>query len=190
MAATIRSFIAIDIPSDAARGLGRVIRRMAQKWPEYRWADPQTLHLTLNFLGNVPDEKLPRVCEILRETLANHSRFSFELQGLGAFPKATRPKVIWVGVGEGKSPLSRLFYDFAQNLEELRLDRDRKAFRPHISLARIQNGERWPDSMVAHLTSEPPTQIGLVSVDEVLLYSSHQEKSGSVHTVMDRVALA
>ncbi|MDG2014853.1 MAG: RNA 2',3'-cyclic phosphodiesterase [Pirellulaceae bacterium] len=190
MAATIRSFIAIDIPPDTARAMGRVIRRMAQKWPEYRWSDPQTLHLTLNFLGNVPDGKLPRVCEILRETLVQHPRFSFELQGLGAFPKAARPRIIWVGVGEGKSPLSRLFYDLAKNLDELRLDRDRKAFRPHISLARIQDGERWPDSMVEHLTHEPPTQFGVVAVEEVVLYSSHQEKSGAIHTVMDRVPLA
>ena len=163
---------------------------MSNTWPEYRWSNPQDLHLTLNFLGDVPDDKLPRICEIMRETLAQHPPFSFELCGLGAFPKPTRPKIVWVGVGNGRSPLSKIFYDLADSLDELRLDRDRKGFRPHITIGRIRPAERWPDSMIEHLSEENEVSIGSVSVEEILLYSSHQEKSETVHTVMDRVSLA
>ena len=190
MASRIRSFIAINIPPEPAKSMGRVIRKMSNSWPEYRWSNPQDLHLTLNFLGNVPDDKLPRVCQIMRETLAEHPAFSFELHGLGAFPKPARPKIIWVGVGEGRSPLSKIFYDLAEKLDELRLDRDRKGFRPHITIGRIRSAERWPDTMIDHLSTKNEISIGSVPVEEILLYSSHQEKSETVHTVMDRVSLA
>lgn len=190
MASSIRSFIAVELSADQSRAVARVTRQLAEKWPEYRWVDPNNLHLTLNFLGDVADEKIPRVCEIMRNTLASHDSFSFELQGLGAFPKTSRPRVIWIGVGEGKSPLSKIHYDLAENLDELRLERDRKAFRPHITLGRIRDRQRWPDSMIEHLENEPGLELGEVDVKELVLFSSHLENTGPIYTAMDRVSLS
>ena len=189
MASSIRSFIAVELASEQRRSIANAARAFAQKWPEYRWVDTENLHVTLNFLGDVADEKIPAVCEIMRETLANHRAFSIELQGLGAFPKARRPRVIWVGVGEGKSQLSRIYYDLAERLEDLRLDRDHKAFRPHVTLARIRDRHRWPDSMIEYMESEPVLEFGSMWVDEVVLFSSHLEKTGATYTAMDRVSL-
>ena len=189
MATSIRSFMAVELTPEHSRAIARISRQMAEQWPEYRWVDPRNMHLTLNFLGNVADEKIPRVCEIMRETLAAHAAFTFDIQGLGAFPKNSRPRVIWIGVGEGKSALSKIYYDLADNLDELRLERDRKAFRPHITLGRIRDRQRWPDSMIEHLDSNPAMELGQVSVDEIVLFSSHLEKTGPIYTAMDRVPL-
>jgi len=189
MASTIRSFIAVDLTAAHKRTLSRVINGLARKWPEYKWSEPDQLHLTLNFLGEVPDEKIPQVCEIMRQTLAEHNSFSFQLDAIGAFPKSRRPRIIWAGVGDGASNLSRIYYDLRENLDELRLERDRKAFRPHITLGRIRNQERWPDSMIEYLDGEQNLQLGSADVDEVVLFSSFQEKAGADYTVMDRVSL-
>lgn len=190
MASTIRSFIAVDLTADHKRSLGRLARQLAERWPEYRWCDEDQFHVTLNFLGDVPDEQIPRVCQIMRESLTAHNRFSFDLAGLGAFPKNARPRVVWAGVDQGKSQLSRIYHDLRENLEELRLERDRKAFRPHVTLGRIRNNQRWPDSMIEHLDDRPSLDLGPVDVDEVILYSSFLEKTGPTYTVMDRIPLA
>ena len=84
MATSIRSFIAVELTPEHSRAIARISRQMDEQWPEYRWVDPRNMHLTLNFLGNVADEKIPRVCEIMRETLAAHAAFTFDIQGLGA----------------------------------------------------------------------------------------------------------
>ena len=189
MASTIRSFIAIEIPRDVRATLAGLIRQLARQWPEYRWVEPEHFHLTLNFLGNVPDEKLLDVCNIVRNTAAKLEPFSMELGDLGAFPKPARPRVIWAGVREGRSPLSRLYYDLAEDLEVLRLERDRKAFKPHVTLGRIRDGQRWPDAAIERLENEPTVDIGTVDVDELVLFSSHLEKTGPEYTVMDRAKL-
>ena len=189
MASSIRSFIAVEFTKETTRDLARLISPLMQKWPEYRWVEPENLHLTLNFLGDVPDQKIPRVCEIVRETMAGHSRFKFAFSELGAFPKALRPRILWVGVADGKSQLTKIYYDIADQLNELRLDRDRKAFRPHVTLGRIRDRQRWPDSVIEHLQTGSSLQLGTVDVNEVVLFSSHQENTGPIYTVMDRAPL-
>ena len=189
MASTIRSFIAVDLTPQHKRSLGKVIKGLAEKWPEYRWCDPDQLHLTLNFLGPVPDDKIPDVCNIMRETVSKHAPFGIDLEGIGAFPKISRPRVIWAGIGEGKSPLSRIYYDLRHNLDDLRLERDGKAFRPHITLGRIRKQERWPDSMIEYLESQSEVDLGSADVSEVVLFSSFEEAAGPVYTAMDRARL-
>ncbi len=189
MASTIRSFIAVELSAEQSRPLGRTLKQLAQRWPEYCWADSQQLHVTLNFLGNVRDEKIPRICEILRERLVQHGPFAIQLSGLGAFPKNRRPRVIWMGIGQGKSPLCQIHYDLAEHLDELRLEQDRKAYRPHLTLGRIRDQHRWPESMIEYLESDPQPTMDTIAVDELVLFASHRESSGAVHTVMDRVPL-
>ena len=189
MGSTIRSFIAVELAAEQTRAVARILKQLAQNWPEYRWADPQNLHLTVNFLGDVPDEKIPRICQILREGCAQHPPFQIELSNLGAFPRNQRPRVIWIGVDNGKSPLSRLHYDLAQQWDLLRLERDRKSYRPHLTLGRIRDQHRWPDSMIEYLEGDPKPGIDPIEVSELVLFASHREKSGAIHTVMDRVPL-
>ncbi len=185
----IRSFIAFEIPESIRREIARTMRQMATHWPEYRWVDTDQLHLTMNFLGDVPDEKITDVCQVLRKVVPAFDAFSFTLSGLGAFPKAKRPRVLWLGVTEGASQLSKLYYQLADDLEHLRLERDRKAFRPHVTLARIRDRQRWSDSIVEKVERNDPLEMGVVDANQLVLYSSHMEKAGPVYTPMDRVGL-
>ena len=189
MGSRIRSFIAIELSAGQRRSLTRVIRQMAAQWPEYRWVATDQLHVTLNFLGEVPDEKIPQVCEIMREVAAAHTGFSFQPAGLGAFPKNRRPRVLWTGIDEGKSRLSKIHYDLAEALEGLRLDRERKGYRPHVTLGRIRNDSRWPDSVIEELEAGPAIHVEPADVEQLVLFASYQERGGNVYTVMDRAPL-
>jgi 2'-5' RNA ligase len=190
VASSIRSFVAVEPGVDISRSINRLTRQLSADWPEYRWVNSGNLHLTVNFLGDVPDGKIPGVCEILRQTAARHPRFRLRLAGLGAFPRANRPRVIWAAATEGQSELCRIHYDLAEQLQGLRLKLDHKTYRPHLTLGRIRDRQRWSDSMIEYLQSEPDVELGEVMVEELILFASHLEKTGAVHSVMDRAALA
>ncbi len=134
----IRTFIAIDVDDSIRDMLGAIIRRMAQELPSVRWVDPQGIHLTLAFLGNLTDERLADAMQAAEVTAPRVMPFEIRLSRLGVFDSLLHPRVIWVGIDEPSGVLQQLYSVLNRELENRDFAVEKRPFSPHLTLARIK----------------------------------------------------
>jgi 2'-5' RNA ligase len=180
----IRTFVAID--------LGKKVRSRcvalqgAIDAPGVRWVAPETMHITLAFLGDVEDKDLNRVCKAVAAGCAGHEAFTLEIEGVGCFPNPSRPRTIWAGAGEGSEELKALQASIDAALVETGLYRsEEKPFTPHVTLGRFKHGEDISEAVEA----QAGWAAGGCPVGEVLVMSSDLRPEGPEYAVLGRVAL-
>jgi RNA 2',3'-cyclic 3'-phosphodiesterase len=169
-----RLFIAIDVPEALARTLGDLDPNLRG----VRWLPPEDVHLTLGFLGDVPEDAEAR----LRENLSaiRFSAFFLPLAGMGAFPGKDRPNVIWIGVGPGHPHLFQLHKRVQDAALAAGLAPDLRPWHPHITLARCRDVSR--EYVSPFLKSHVDLDAGMFRVESFALYSSELKPQGSIHT--------
>ena len=134
----MRIFVAVFPPPEVRRALVGAARELPVAG-EVRWARPENVHLTLKFLGDVPEDALGRVADTLEPVSLRHEPFEAELSGFGAFPSARRARILWAGIGEGSEPLRDLARDVEASLEPLGFEREDRAYVPHLTLGRARS---------------------------------------------------
>jgi 2'-5' RNA ligase len=134
-----RTFIAVTIPDDRAEKLQRLQTLIAPSLSGARWVEPDKFHVTLAFLGDVPDDVLNPLCRAVAESVKDLPPFTLAIEKLGVFPSPVRPRVVWAGLtGEGIDTLleaRRLVVEAAASVEYPPED-DR--FSPHITIGRLK----------------------------------------------------
>src|SRR5229473_284599 len=134
----IRTFIALDLDDSIRSILGGVIGQMAQELPPIRWVDPQGIHLTLSFLGDLTDEQVAKARQAAEAAAQQVGSFKFRLSHLGVFDSSQYPRVIWVGVNEPSGALQQLHRLLSGELELRGFAVEKRVFSPHLTLARIK----------------------------------------------------
>lgn len=151
----IRSFIAIELPEEVKSGLARLRselegtkQRFSPQEPAessgalrfVKWVEPEGIHLTLKFLGNIPLKQVTEVIRAIEEAARDVPPFHLELSGLGAFPNLKQPRVLWVGIGGEINRLLRLQQNIDSALASLGFAKEERPFMPHLTLARVRQG--------------------------------------------------
>lgn len=180
--ASQRLFISVPLPEAVRRTLTELMTDL----PEVRWTRFDQLHLTLRFLGDVPDEKLTPLTERLAQIRVKP--FLLPVEGVNAFPPGGPPRVLWTGVGSGHPRLYQLRQRVDDTLLAVGLNVDLRSFVPHISLARCSEtteklAARW---LRVHATFEGPSFL----VDAFELYASELQPDGAVHRLIARFPLS
>ena len=134
----IRAFIAIDVPQDVKNHLASVSDALGSLDLDARLAPVSSVHLTLRFLGNIEESRVPGIGDAIRLCARRVPPFLLEVRKLGAFPSRKRPRIVWAGV-TGDGGLERLHRVLGLELQELGFDRERKKFRPHLTLLRLKS---------------------------------------------------
>ena len=136
----IRTFIAIHLSQDARRRLTETIRWMVSEVPSgVRWVDPEGIHLTLKFLGDIDPALVEDVLRAMEQAASGTLPFQVHLNGLGVFPNLRRPRVLWAGVGGDMDALGALQEKVEAAMEGLAFPRERRAFNPHLTLGRVRD---------------------------------------------------
>lgn len=163
----MRGFLAIDLEYPARLG-------------ERVGAEPHHFHLTLRFLGEIDEETAAAVGGALREAAGRGHPFSVELRGLGAFPSAAAPRIVWVGVGEGARECTALVDGLAGPLAALGVAPEDRPYRPHATLRRIRgrSDREWAARILAGTRSD---SFGVQPVREAALYESVLTPAGAEH---------
>lgn len=133
----MRVFAAIFPPSEVREALLRAARDLPSRG-NVRWSRPENVHLTLKFLGEVPEAELDGVRDVLTEVCARYEPFVAETTGFGAFPATKKARVVWAGIGEGGERLQSLAEDLESSLEGVGFERENRAYRPHVTLGRAR----------------------------------------------------
>ncbi|TKB72432.1 MAG: RNA 2',3'-cyclic phosphodiesterase [Nitrospira sp.] len=193
----IRCFVAVELDDPLRRALADVQRRMRGRiekalGPDSRvqWVRPESVHATLKFLGDVEESRIPDLEAALRRMAAAHPVGTVEVAGLGVFPDARNPRVLWVGLREGSALIARLAEAVDRAMSEVGFPPESRPFSPHLTLARIKEGGRAVGRALESqgLLTESPV-LGRFSVGALALMQSALRPSGAVYTRLAEFAL-
>jgi 2'-5' RNA ligase len=187
--ARTRTFIGIDIGDGIRSGAVALQEALAKTGADVNWASAESMHVTLLFLGEVDDRELHAVCRAVKEAAAGEPPFPLRVSGVGAFPNARRPKVLWAGVTEGADELQRLYLALEAKMLELGCYRkEERGYTPHLTLGRVK-GDADGFALAAELPKRAAWDGGRTAVEEVLVFSSELGRDGPVYTVIGRATL-
>ena len=172
-----RAFAAVPVPPEPP--LVRLLEGLAACGADLKVVEPENLHVTLSFLGQVPDEAAPRLSDALRGAARPLAPFAVRLAGVGAFPNARRPRVAWVGM-QGAEPLVALALRAREALAAAGHPGDDKDFRAHLTLARTRS-TRGLDGLVRFLRDHGRDDLGPLDVREARLYRSTLSPKGPTY---------
>ena len=135
----IRSFIAIPVPSAGIQALDDAVKRLdSDLGRSVRWVRPESIHLTLKFMGDIQPEMAERVLDALPPVAARFSPIGLSISGMGVFPNPRRPRVLWAGVHGDLETLSALQLAIDEAVGKLGLPKEQRAFSPHLTLGRVR----------------------------------------------------
>ncbi|SRR5579859_179886 len=178
----MRIFIALDIPGEIRARLLEYMERVRSYAPDARWARVEGLHVTLKFVGEASEELVGQMKSALAAVKAAPVVVKFE--GVGFFPNARAARVFWAGVDGGEN-LSRLAGEIDARLATHGLQREEKAYHPHLTLARAST---HPLRELAPLMDQKP-QFGTMTAREFFMYQSQPQRGGSKYTKLERFEL-
>jgi len=179
----MRAFIAIDLPGDIRARLRSGQAAFRSLSPDARWTQPEGIHLTLKFLGEVPDHKVSEVSESLKK-LGPFESFAVRVRGFGFFPDSRRPRVFWVGIEESAS-LLRLAEQVERAMETIGFAREQRSFHPHLTLARFKAPQAQP-ALQAAISQDAEQDLGSIDVSEFFLFESKLSPHGAEYRKVER----
>ncbi len=136
----VRSFVAIDLPAGVRAELTSLEEKLkARRHPFVKWVDPESMHLTLKFLGNVAADSMPQIVGAVSGVAPMHSPFKLQVADTGAFPNWQRPQVVWVGVGGELDRLNSLQKGLESVLSPLGFPPESRPFSAHLTLGRLRD---------------------------------------------------
>ncbi len=184
MANTIRAFFAVNIP--ATPTLRTALADLASLGTGIKSVAAENLHVTLKFLGDIESGQVATVLDAVREVVVGQPACSLTIRGMGAFPRVTRPAVVWAGLAHAET-LVTMANEFESLLQPLGFQPERRAFVPHLTLARVRNHP--PEALLELLQLYETTDFGTADVITVDLIHSELRSEGPRYTVLESMPL-
>lgn len=163
---TSRLFIAVPLPDEVRDAVGALMELVAggpvdERLPGgLRWVRVEGLHLTLRFLGATPDVRLQEVSRAVASAARGIPPFGVSLQGGGAFPNPSHPRVLWLGIVEGAIELAALAGRIDGEVQRLGWPAEERPFRPHLTLARADGVPGAHDAAARLTEAAEPLRLG------------------------------
>lgn len=186
--AQIRTFIAVRLSSEIRRSLAEAARRLATSGADVKWVPEDNFHITLKFLGNVESLQMDAVVSACGSAVVGVSKFGVTLAGVGAFPKPSRPSVVWVGMVQGGDELARIAERIDSMLEPLGFPREARPFSPHITLGRVRSPKSL-DRLKEAIESLRDAPVGEFRVESIAVIKSELRPQGSFYSALAEFVL-
>lgn len=179
----MRTFVAIELPEEIRGALAAEQARFREAAADARWTRPEGIHLTLKFLGEVPENRVAGVEKALRQ-IGRFEPFRIQVKGFGFFPEAARPHVFWAGVDTSPS-LAQLASRVEAVLAPLGFAPEKRAFSPHLTLVRFKVPRRQP-KLQELLAEQGDAVLGRFEVSEFFLWESKLTPQGAQYRKVAR----
>ena len=185
----IRTFVAVDVGKAVREIAKELIGEFSATSADVRWVDPEKMHLTLKFLGEVDAREIHHVCGAVQEAARGVAPFELEIRGTGAFPNVRRPRTIWRGAGEGAEPLGSLAEGIESALAKIGYRREARRFTAHLTIGRIRRGGPGVREIGDLIQKYADFEVGRTTVEEAIVFSSELTRSGPIYEALSRGAL-
>jgi 2'-5' RNA ligase len=185
-----RTFLAVDIGDAIRKQAVSLQKQLGRAVAEgVNWTEPGGMHVTLLFLGEVDDREVVQVCRAVKDVAGREPPFALRVSGVGAFPNARRPKVVWGGITDGADSLQRLQAALEEKMLALGCYRkEDRPYTPHLTLGRVTADEA-SFALATEIPKLADWDGGTTTVGEVRVYNSELRRDGPEYTVIARSAL-
>ena len=196
----MRVFIAIDIDEKTRAAIADLQKQLNSKVDikkvgstssprsDVKWVEPENIHLTLKFLGEIDEKQLAEVYDITKQVAALHKNFTLDIESVGSFGGRSA-KVVWVGAGKGADELIALQKDLDERLEQAGYPKEDREFSAHLTICRVRNPKAGFKLAEAVVQFEK-LKLGSIDADAVCVYQSQLMPEGPIYTQLASFKLA
>ncbi|MCC6545175.1 MAG: RNA 2',3'-cyclic phosphodiesterase [Nitrospirae bacterium] len=185
----MRCFIAVSLPEELKSKISCIQEKLKAAGADVSWTRKEGMHLTLKFLGDKDEVKIPDIKKALDMAVDGIVPFSLSVSGLGIFPDMRRPRVVWVGLKEEGDNVIRLQKGVEAELKKRGFPAEGRSFTPHITLGRIRTDKNI-EKLLRLIDDEKRSDPGGFPVSEIHLIKSELKPSGAVYTELFSVMLS
>jgi len=183
-----RSFIAIQMPAEVRKQLIEITNSLKETQAGIKCVSPENAHLTLKFLGNVNERRLEDIKNIVESVSKKIDPFELSLSGVGVFPNRSAPKVIWLGIGQGKGMLNRIKDMLEERLLEIGIGKEERQYHAHLTLGRVKLLKE-KNKLISWLESNMNFEISSIKVRKITLMKSILKSEGAEYSPLLQAAL-
>lgn len=183
-----RVFVAVPLPDAVIRQLGSLQKELRRFDFNLRWTRPETIHLTLKFLGEVPATGIEGIGAAVASAVKGHSAFRLAARGVGVFPSVRRARVLWTGLSGGTDGLQKLQSDIDRALSAIGHAPDDRRFSGHLTLGRF-SGPPDPEAVLDMMKAYADYTAGTFSAEAVHVIQSDLKPGGPVYTDLNVIRL-
>jgi 2'-5' RNA ligase len=172
----VRLFIAVPVPSEFKQAIAGWTDEVKPHLPFRKWVHHEDLHITMQFLGDTPSDRIPHITHALQEISAVSNHLLLCVESLGLFGRQSQPSVLWAGIGGNVKGLHSLQQRITDALKPLGFTPEERTFHPHLTLARNYTGTTPFDRNMLSDFPVPPSLHLEWQSNEITLYRSHLDK--------------
>ena len=184
----IRSFLAIELPEPILRKIGEVQESLRSSHADVRWTEPEKIHLTLKFFGNIEESRIDPIFKSIEEPVRKTLLFSLKVRGVGAFPQLKNPRVIWIGLVDERKVLTSFQEQIETQLEKIGIQPEDRPFHPHLTLGRMRSS-RGKEGLLGKMEKHKEEEFGELQVNRVVLFKSDLKPSGPIYAALRELGL-
>lgn len=189
MSGEIRAFIAIRLPQSILSPINEVQEDLKRYGFPVRWVQPQNMHLTLKFFGNVKESETEGIGFAMKECAGRSPAIRLFAKGIGVFPSLAGPRVIWAGLSGSVPLLLSLRDDLEKRLEESGYGKEERPFKGHLTIGRFKDRVKT-EKLTEALRKHKDFTTGLFEAGEIILFKSDLLPQGPAYTELFKVNLA
>jgi 2'-5' RNA ligase len=183
----MRTFIAIEIPSEIKSALAALQTELRRAGADVSWTKPESIHLTLKFLGEVDEGRISEIEQACIDLAAKFQPFTLSLHGAGVFPNSRQPRVLWAGLSGEIEKVVEAQRQLDERLALIGFEREQKAFRPHLTIGRVKSNRKSRELIAAADLYELPALS--FDVGEIVVMKSELHPAGARYTRIGVAAL-
>ncbi|MDP7162701.1 MAG: RNA 2',3'-cyclic phosphodiesterase [Phycisphaerae bacterium] len=184
----VRTFFAIDLDETARGRILSARRQLEAMEGTIKWTREDNLHVTMNFLGDVPDGRIAEICGLAQQCAGRLKPFDFAARGLACIPSRGQLRMIWVCVDDPTGRMAELHDALNRALGEIGMRTESRSFKGHVTLARIRSAAN-AEAIRRAVERFTAIEFGIVQVDRLVVYSSELATGGPIYRPLARAPL-
>jgi len=181
----IRSFLAFELPVDVKRIIKTVSEDVRQLPLNVRWVNVDNIHITTVFMGDVQEERIGPIQDVVKDVCQGYGPFSIALKGIGVFGSRRNPRVLWVGLDGGIDRMACFKDDLQKGLRPFGIKEEKRRFKPHLTLGRFRKGARTGTDLEDLLLKYHDLTSPDCKIKEFVLFKSDLRPGGAVYSKLD-----
>jgi 2'-5' RNA ligase len=186
--AAVRTFVAITLHGSLHETIGDIIDKLSASNAKVKWVEPENVHLTLKFLGNVEEERLPEVYEACERAAKGAGPIDLEMRALGCFPDVKNPRIVWLGIERGADVVKQLQERVESELRAIGFPKEDRPFRAHLTLGRVKGKQKL--AVLCRLLDEKRNIfVGSMRAEKISVMKSKTLPTGPIYTELKAIPL-